>query len=148
MLLLEAGGTDDVPSVREAVQWAANLGTERDWGFLAVPNPLLNGRRLPLSMGKVFGGGSSINVMTWSRGHKNDWDYCADQAGDASWSYDSSSAFTVASRIGRERPTRCGAAGAASSTWNRRTIPVQSPRPCWRPPAPLAYLPSMTRTTK
>src|SRR5438445_8506355 len=74
VLLLEAGGTDDVPSVREPEQWPANLGTERDWGFQAVPNPFLNGRRLPLSMGKVLGGGSSINVMVWSRGHRNDWD--------------------------------------------------------------------------
>ena len=73
VLLLEAGGTDDVPSVREPGQWPANLGTERDWGFEALPNPVLNGRRLPLSMGKVLGGGSSINVMAWARGHKNDW---------------------------------------------------------------------------
>ena len=61
MLLLEAGGTDDVPSVREPAQWLANLGTERDWQFQAVPNRLLNGRRLPLNAGKVLGGGSSIN---------------------------------------------------------------------------------------
>jgi choline dehydrogenase len=54
-----------------------------------MPNPLLNGRRLPLSMGKVLGGGSSINVMAWSRGHKNDWDYFADEAGDPGWSYES-----------------------------------------------------------
>jgi choline dehydrogenase len=89
VLLLEAGGTDDMPCVREAGQWSANLGTDRDWGFQAMPNPLLNGRRLPLSMGKVLGGGSSINVMAWSRGHKNDWDYFADQAGDAGWGYQS-----------------------------------------------------------
>ena len=89
VLLLEAGGTDDVPSVSEPGQWPANLGTERDWGFQAIPNPLLNGRRLPLSMGKVLGGGSSINVMVWSRGHRNDWDYFADEAGDPGWSYQS-----------------------------------------------------------
>src|SRR5271155_2417847 len=74
VLLLEAGGTDDVPSVREAEKWAANPGGEGVWGFQAGPNRLLKGRRLPLSMGKVLGGGSSINVMAWSRGHKNDWD--------------------------------------------------------------------------
>jgi choline dehydrogenase len=89
VLLLEAGGSDDGPSVREAGQWPTNLGTERDWGFQAEPNPLINGRRLPLSMGKVLGGGSSINAMVWSRGHKNDWDYFADQAGDPGWSYHS-----------------------------------------------------------
>ena len=29
VLLLEAGGTDDAPSVREARQWLTNFGTER-----------------------------------------------------------------------------------------------------------------------
>jgi len=89
VLLLEAGGTDDVEMVRDPGQWPANLKTERDWGFEAVPNPRLNGRRLPLSMGKVLGGGSSINVMGWARGHKNDWDHFAEEAGDPSWSYES-----------------------------------------------------------
>jgi choline dehydrogenase len=40
-------------------------------------------------MGKVLGGGSSINGMVWSCGHKNDWDYFADEAGDPGWSYES-----------------------------------------------------------
>ena len=89
VLLLEAGGTDDVPVVREAQQSLANLRSNREWGFQATPNPLLNGRRLLFSMGKVLGGGSSINNMVWARGHKNDWDYFADEAGDPSWNYDS-----------------------------------------------------------
>jgi choline dehydrogenase len=60
VLLLEAGGSDDVPSVMEAGQWAANLGSDRDWAFQAQPNPHLNGRSIPMNMGKVLGGGSSI----------------------------------------------------------------------------------------
>ena len=63
VLLLEAGGDDDVPSITEAHRWFENLGTERDWQFVAQPNPHLNGRCMELSMGKVLGGGSSINVM-------------------------------------------------------------------------------------
>jgi choline dehydrogenase len=39
VLLLEAGGDDDVPSVTEANRWFENLGTERDWNFTAQPNP-------------------------------------------------------------------------------------------------------------
>jgi choline dehydrogenase len=89
VLLLEAGGPDDVPEVMCAEQWPANLGSERDWNFAAQPNPHLNGRAIPYSMGKVLGGGSSINVMAWSRGHKNDWDYFASEAGDNAWSYES-----------------------------------------------------------
>jgi choline dehydrogenase-like flavoprotein len=89
VLLLEAGGSDDVPSIIEAGQWPANLGSNRDWAFQAQPNPHLNGRSIPMNMGKVLGGGSSINVMIWSRGHKNDWDYFASEAGDPAWNYES-----------------------------------------------------------
>lgn len=88
VLLLEAGGSDLVPDVMDPSAWFANLGSERDWGFIAEPNPALNGRRMKLSMGKVLGGGSSINVMIWSRGHRNDWDHFAAESGDARWSYE------------------------------------------------------------
>jgi choline dehydrogenase len=89
VLLLEAGGSDDMPSVMEAGQWPLNLGSERDWAFVAQPNPHLNGRSIPLNMGKVLGGGSSINVMVWARGHKNDWDFFAAEARDPAWSHES-----------------------------------------------------------
>src|ERR1700738_3519058 len=89
VLLLEAGGDDDVPEVMRAEQWPLNLGSERDWNFTAVPNPHLNGRAIPYNMGKVLGGGSSINVMIWARGHKNDWEFFASEAGDKAWSYQS-----------------------------------------------------------
>jgi choline dehydrogenase len=89
VLLLEAGGSDDVPSVMEANQWPLNLGSERNWGFSGGPNPHLNGRSMPLPMGKVLGGGSSINLMVWSHGHKNDWDFVAGEADDAAWNYES-----------------------------------------------------------
>ena len=89
VLLLEAGGDDDVPSVNEAHRWFENFGTERDWKFVAQPNPHLNGRAMPLPMGRVLGGGSSINVMAWARGHKNDWDFFASESGDAAWNYES-----------------------------------------------------------
>src|SRR5215469_17960313 len=87
VLLLEAGGDDEVPSVTEAHRWFENLGSERDWGFEAEPNLYLNGRRMSLPMGRVLGGGSSINVMAWARGHKNDWDFFASESGDAAWNY-------------------------------------------------------------
>jgi len=37
---------------------------------------------MPLNMGKVLGGGSSINVMVWARGHSTDWDFFASESGD------------------------------------------------------------------
>ena len=38
VLLVEAGGTDEVPRVMEANQWPMNLGSERDWSFQGQPN--------------------------------------------------------------------------------------------------------------
>jgi choline dehydrogenase len=89
VLLLEAGGSDDVPSVMEANQWPMNLGSDRDWSFQGQPNRHVNGRSIPFSMGKVLGGGSSINIMVWARGHKQDWDFFASVANDPAWSYES-----------------------------------------------------------
>ncbi len=88
VLLVEAGGDDRVPSVTAAGQWPLNLGSARDWGFSAVPSAHVNGRSVPLSMGKVLGGGSSINLMVWARGHRSDWDYFAFESGDPNWGYD------------------------------------------------------------
>jgi choline dehydrogenase len=113
VLLLEAGGSDDVPSVTEAGRWFENLGTERDWNFVAQSNPHLKGRSMPLNMGKVLGGGSSINVMVWARGHKHDWDFFASESGDPAWNYES--VLEIYCRIedwqGAPDPTRRGTGG-------------------------------------
>jgi len=88
VLLLEAGATDEIATVSDPDQWLANLGADTDWGFSAAPNVNLNGRAIPYSMGKVLGGGGSINVAVWSRGHKADWDHFAEVSGDSGWAYD------------------------------------------------------------
>jgi choline dehydrogenase len=88
VLLLEAGGSDEVEAIADPNRWPMTLGSELDWGFIAEPNPRLNGRAIPYSMGKVLGGGSSINVSTWSRGHRADWDFYAAESADASWGYE------------------------------------------------------------
>ena len=88
VLLLEAGGSDKSDMVLNPALWPANLGSERDWGFQAQPNPHLNGREIPMAMGKGLGGGSSINVMVWARGHRTDWEFFASEAGDPRWGYE------------------------------------------------------------
>lgn len=80
VLLIEAGDTDEHESVFAPALWPTNLGTERDWGFQAEPNPHLDGRELHMAMGKGLGGGSSVYVMVWARGHQKDWDHFAAEA--------------------------------------------------------------------
>ena len=92
--------------------------------------PHLNGRSIPMNMGKVLGGGSSINVMTWARGHKNDWDYFASEAGDSAWSYES--VLNIYRRIedwhGAPNPKYRGTGGRFLS--DPRLTPTQLLRPC------------------
>ena len=57
VLLIEAGGSDEVPQVMTPEQWFLNLDSERDWRFRAEPGAGVAGRALPLTMGKVPGGG-------------------------------------------------------------------------------------------
>jgi choline dehydrogenase len=113
VLLIEAGGSDSVPEVETAAAWPLNLGSTRDWGFAALPNPHLHGRALPMSMGKVLGGGSSINVMIWARGHQSDWDYFAAEAGDPAWNYESVLAIyrDIENWQGKSDPARRGRDG-------------------------------------
>jgi choline dehydrogenase len=89
VLLLEAGGSDEVSAVMEAGKWPMSLGNERDWSFAAQPNLHLHGRSIHLAMGKVLGGGSSMNGMAWARGHQRDWEFFASEAGNPAWNYES-----------------------------------------------------------
>jgi len=82
VLLLEAGSEDDAPGIRGAGNWPLNIGSDRDWAVQPQPDSHLNGRSVPLSMGKVFGVGSSFNLMIWTPGHKSDADFFASEAGD------------------------------------------------------------------
>src|SRR5690606_5373760 len=113
VLLIEAGGSDEVPAVLTPGQWPLHLGSRRDWQFVAQPNPHLNQRAIPLNMGKVVGGGSSINVMVWARGHQNDWEHFAQEAGDDAWGY--RSVLEIYRRIedwqGEPDPARRGQGG-------------------------------------
>ncbi|SOX52962.1 oxidoreductase [Mycobacterium ahvazicum] len=89
VLLVEAGGDDNVTEVIDPGQWVANLNSQRDWGFRSMPNPSINNRSIVHSMGKVLGGSSSINVMGWIRAHRDDWNHFAAETGDPAWNYES-----------------------------------------------------------
>ncbi len=89
VLVLEAGGTDQVDAVQIPGMWPSNIMSERDWGYRAEASDSVNGRSLILPMGKVVGGGSSINACAYARGHKNDFDMWAAEAGDEAWNYQS-----------------------------------------------------------
>ena len=87
-LLIEAGDWDTADTVLDPSIWFMNLGTERDWGDVALAGAGVNDRAIPSHMARVLGGGSSINATIWVRGHRNDYDGWAEAAGDKDWGYD------------------------------------------------------------
>jgi choline dehydrogenase len=85
--LIEAGGPDRHPFIHIPAAVAAAIGTRSlNWGFLTVPQPQLNGRRIPIPRGRVVGGSGSINGMVYFRGQPHDFDEWA-AAGNPGWSY-------------------------------------------------------------
>ena len=88
ILMIEAGDWDTAPSVMNPGVWFTNLGTERDWKDVAIASPSTNNRAIPEHMGRVVGGGSSINATIWARPFKADLDHWADVSGDRAWNYE------------------------------------------------------------
>ena len=86
VLLLEAGGRDINPLIHIPIgigrMYERNM---YDWGYQSEPEPNLNGRQIGQMRGKVLGGSSSINVMTFTRGNRADYDRWA-QKGAVGWS--------------------------------------------------------------
>lgn len=105
VLLLEAGGDDEAETVSNPAMWPLNLGTNRDWSFVGQPTPGLDGRRLPLSMGKGLGGGSSINVLVWARGHRGTGITSRVRPVTRPGVMNPSSVTIAGSKTGRVRPT-------------------------------------------
>ncbi|HZB21377.1 MAG TPA: choline dehydrogenase [Blastococcus sp.] len=88
VLLLEAGGSDDVLEVQIPAGLYKTWRTRLDWNYTTEPQPGLDGRKLFWPRGKLLGGSSSINAMIYIRGARADYDEWAELTGDASWSYD------------------------------------------------------------
>ncbi|MEY2890110.1 MAG: hypothetical protein RJA98_18, partial [Pseudomonadota bacterium] len=47
ILVIEAGDWDTAPSVQDPSVWFTNLGSERDWGDVALPSASSNNRAIP-----------------------------------------------------------------------------------------------------
>ncbi len=86
--LIEGGGSDKDLRVKVPAGILALYGNPRfDYGYVGVPQPGLNGRRIPVNRGKALGGSSAINSMVYIRGAKEDYDEWA-ALGCEGWSYD------------------------------------------------------------
>ena len=106
--------------------------------YFTEPEPQFDGRRIECARGKVIGGSSSINAMTYSRGHRGDYDRWAAN-GLPGWSYAHALPYFKkqetweggAERVSRRRRARSAPAGRPSRTrWSRPTPRRAGRRAC------------------
>lgn len=86
VVLIEAGGTDDVADIQIPLASGRFLKTEIDWNEVTEPEPGLGGRRIEVAHGRVLGGSSTINSMVYMRGSASDYDKWA-TSGASGWSF-------------------------------------------------------------
>lgn len=86
--LIEAGGAARSVKVKVPAGILALYGHPTyDWGFVGVPQPQMNNRRIPVNRGKGLGGSSIINSMVYIRGAARDYDDWA-RLGCTGWGWD------------------------------------------------------------
>lgn len=89
VVLIEAGGHDDVPSIHatDIDSMTSMWGPcEQNWAFQTVPQDGMGGRRVDIAQGRGIGGGTSINAMMYVRGNPRDFDRWSEM-GARGWAY-------------------------------------------------------------
>ena len=87
VLVVEAGGRDSSPLIHLPLAVGKVWNNPRfNWNYISQPEPYADGRRLNFPRGKVLGGSSSINMMSYGRGHHRDFDRW-EQMGATGWSF-------------------------------------------------------------
>ncbi len=74
VLVVESGGEDAGTTISNPSIWFYNVGGPLDWTLPIAPVPQLNNRQFNMALGRVLGGGSSVNAMVWTRGTERDYD--------------------------------------------------------------------------
>ena len=87
VVLIEAGSKDLSPKIKIPAAFFHLFESKYDWAYYSVPQKALNGRKLFMPRGKVWGGSSSINAMIYIRGHKEDFNEWKKQ-GCTGWGYE------------------------------------------------------------
>lgn len=125
VLLIEAGGSDRHPILRvPLLARVAYTMRSVNWGYDTVPQPGLSGRPMPWPRGRVLGGSSAINGMTYIRGHARDFDTWR-QLGCDGWSYDDVLPyFTKSERNLAKGPPFHGTDGPLTLSPERRDDPL------------------------
>ncbi len=96
VLLLEAGGEGDSPSIRIPAFYGQLQDSPYDWADRTIPQAHMYGRRIFVPQGRGLGGSSAINYMIYIRGNRGDYDeWC--RSGNEGWTYDDALPYFVKS---------------------------------------------------
>lgn len=125
VLLLEAGGGDWNPFISVPMGLGMLVRHEmNDWRYQSEPEPYIDNRVMPLARGKVLGGSSSINVMTYTRGAKGDFDRWA-RNGATGWSYADVLPYFKRTETAEAGPNEArGGEGPVGVSWSRSNDPM------------------------
>jgi choline dehydrogenase-like flavoprotein len=87
--VLEAGGQAERREQDIVIPafYGRSLGGKHDWKFETVSQRGLGGRSLLWPRGKILGGTSALNFMTWNRGSREDYD-AWESMGNSGWGWD------------------------------------------------------------
>jgi hypothetical protein len=86
VLVLEAGGTDNILEVKLPAAFAKLFKTDADWKYFTEEQKNCLGRKLFWPRGKMLGGSSNMNAMIYHRCHSSDFDAYAKE--NKGWSYE------------------------------------------------------------
>ncbi|TFK17739.1 aryl-alcohol oxidase [Coprinopsis marcescibilis] len=88
VLLIESGPSDEGVVGLQAPALAVTLPRTYEWNTTTVPQPSLNGRSVEFRRGHVLGGGTSVNLLIYTRGSTSIYDEWAKKTGDDGWKWD------------------------------------------------------------
>lgn len=89
VLIIEAGpdGRDEA-GIYIPGRKGSTLGSRYDWNFTSIPQAGANGRAIGQNRGRVLGGSSALNLLSWDRGAAADYD-AWEELGNPGWNADS-----------------------------------------------------------
>jgi choline dehydrogenase len=122
VLVWEAGSAVPLDAMAVPQLWPSLAGTTADWSDRTVPQQI-NGAVLDWPRGRALGGSSSINAMSFNRGHRSSYDAWARRSERAphrdAWLRGVDGPLTVASAADPHPVARAGLAAAEHAGFAR-----------------------------
>jgi choline dehydrogenase-like flavoprotein len=89
VLLIEAGPDGrNIPQINVPGRKGTLLGSAYDWNFTTTPQSAANNRVLNQNRGRVLGGSSALNLLSWDRGAQADYNSW-EELGNPGWGWNS-----------------------------------------------------------